>query len=215
MYRVKDLGITKMPGEGNGKSFGEFKIQHCGSSRGIISVTTPNRFVWGKMDYDVYRLEPGRCYQVRFPMDGKRRFALNLNITRNIPTEIYVELGRNAENKVVYDWGRDTCCGIFEIDSLVFDEADDGEIVVDNESPDFRLIYPHKKWLQRLFTGNDKVYHENVSFQRGVGVWNKMYAGWYFGDSVRSAYGKLSEKGIFKAEWKTEIRKGERMKFSR
>lgn len=208
MYRVKDLGITKVQDKESGKSFGEFKIQHCGSSRGVISVTTPNLFVGGKMDYDVYRLEPGKCYQVRFPMDGKWCFALNLNITRNMPTEIYVELGRNADNKVVYNWGKDTCCGVFEIDSLVFDEVNDDVIVVDNESPDFRLIYPHKKWLQRLFTRNDKEYIEHVSFPRVVGTWNKMYAGWYFGDSVRSVYGKLSEKGVFKAEWKTEIRKG-------
>ena len=206
VYRVKDLGIKRIEGVGGRKSFGEFKIQHCGNLKGVISVTTDNPFIWGKMDCQVYGLDPGKCYLIRFPVPKERRFSLNTNVSRNIPTEIYVELGRDANNGIVYEWGKDTCCGVFEIEQSVFDREDDGVILVDNESPDFRLISPDKKWLQSLLTKNDKAYVENLIFFKTTGVWTKRYAGSYFGDSVRSVYGKIVEKGTFKAEWKAKIK---------
>ena len=206
VYRVKDMDIVKVQDLGRGKAYGEFKIQHCGTRRGVVAVSTDNPFTWGKQDREVYSLEPGKCYQVRFPL-GQRgyRFALSTGVSRNIPTEMYVDLEREARNLMVPAWGRDTCCGVFEIAGSLFDREDDRVILVDNESPGFRLITSGRKWLQALLGKDDKPYVENLSFTNATGVWSKHYAGMYWGDSIRSVYGKLAEVGRFKAEWTTRI----------
>lgn len=204
VYQVKDEKIVKVHGTGQDRLLGEFKIRHCGNTKGYISILSDNPFAW-EQDCRVYRLEPGECYQFRFPI-GMGRFSVNTNISRNMPGEIFVESVVGADDEYIYEWGRDTCCGMFKISPSSFEAGNEDCIIVDNESPDFRLVGPPRKWLQRLLGKNAQLYTDVILFNQVVDSWGKAYAGRYHGDSIRSAYGKPVEKGAFKAEWSADIK---------
>jgi len=94
--------------------------------------------------------------------------------------------------------------GVWDIDSTEF-ERNSSEIVVDNDSPDFRLRIPGDKLLRR-YLYRELPYQENWQGLAPVMKrWNRMFGGTCHGILERSAYVKSAGTGSFSVEWTTNI----------
>ena len=67
VYRVKDMDIVKVQDLGGGKPMGSLRYSIAGPG-GVLSQSPRITRSPGVNRIEVYSLEPGKCYQVRFPL---------------------------------------------------------------------------------------------------------------------------------------------------
>ena len=77
----------------------------------------------------------------------------------------------------------------------------------ENDGPDFRLIAPSTKLLQRDLSRGPRYADGFYGIAPEIGRWGKIHAGSCHGEYTRSARMKTGGSGSFKAEWTAEIPK--------
>jgi len=188
-FQVEDFRFGRMKGQPY--QVAAFKIRNVGEKAGRIS----GDFGYGG-SYSLM-LQPGECKEVRWT-GNTNTFLLNLGASRNIPADMHYVDNRSQGDVM------DTLTGVFDIPASVFDLSE-GEIVVDNEDPGFRLIVPPSRKLYRCFF-EEKPYSEIYrGISRRMKRWGKVYNFNYYGKEIRSVYVKTAATGQYKAEWSAEL----------
>ena len=205
IYQVKDEKVLIYSDDVIDKCIGEFKIRNLGDVAGVVTVMC-NRNGYG-VDYFNVLLNSGECKLVRLPMTWGRAMYVSMGMSRNLPR--YIEISAAQSNGWgLYKYGvtKDSCCGVFSIGVSDF-EADGGEIIVDDESPDFSVTDLPKKWLKRLFVNSGKPVSRSMSWRdMNPDEWFRAIGNSYYGDTLRGVHYKTGGDGRCKAEWKTQLK---------
>ncbi len=185
----------------------EFKLYNPSTSGAIITAQIGtggggNRGGWGgganEDNTYYYSIPAGTAWQGRILMeDQPSNLVLNYNIAKNLPTT-----NTFSFSKIDMETD-DTTHGFVQIPVEKFSTTSKGEYIIDNESPNFRLLSSNEKTkLQELLnkeSTTDK-YH-NMQFWYAPSKWTLTAADYMYGDVARSAYYKRKGSGGNGAEW--------------
>ena len=204
IYQVKDEKVLIYSDDVVEKCIGEFKIRNLGDVAGNVTVMC-NKSGYG-VDYFNVLLNPGECKLVRLPMTWGRAMYISMGMSRNLPRYIEISAAQsNGWGLYKYGMTKDSCRGVFSIGIDDFEE-NDGEIIVDNESPDFFVTDLPKKWLKRLFANPEKPVSRSMFWRdKNPDEWLRAIGNSYYGDTLRSVYFKPGGDGRCKAAWKTRL----------
>lgn len=133
--------------------------------------------------------------------DQPSNLTLNYNIAKNLPTTTTISFSKiDMETD-------DTTHGFVQIPVEDFSRTMPGEYIVDNDSPNFRLLSSNEKTkLQELLNrqqDNDK-YH-NMQFWHAPSKWTLTAADYMYGDVAKSAYYKRKGSGANSAVWEFHV----------
>ncbi|WP_059026394.1 ABC transporter permease [Gabonibacter massiliensis] len=181
-FRVQNLKNERVEQEYGSGWMARFQIWNTGEHPGFIVYSFSH-----EGSYHLW-LQPGECKEVRLH-GSSNMFTLDLGISRNLPSVMQTtETGTT----------RDTREGIKDISPSVF-IPQNGEIIVDNEDPGFRLIFPgnnRSKFFSEKSSGGEMIL---------TGPWQKEFRGNAYGNEYKSIYLKRAGNGSCKAEWSADI----------
>ncbi len=128
--------------------------------------------------------------------------TINTNISQSLPSEFSFRFSK-VDTEV-----RDTVQGIFPVDSALFAE-DPREIVIDNESPGFRIVESNKKQkLKEWFRKEPEDKYMNYIPWFAPSKWTAVINNSFYGTPVRFAHYKSRGVGKNSVEWHAEIPEG-------
>ncbi|MFO3726787.1 golvesin C-terminal-like domain-containing protein [Butyricimonas muris] len=171
-----------------------FKVFNRGDVPGVI-VTS---------DYQGWVIPPheGREIKARNRKDAYHNyyapFYVGMPLAQNLPAMLSLEL------ESLNDVSMDTVAGVFRIDSSAFFPSKN-EIVIDNEDAGFRVVQAKGFNILSLFRGdeeNRKKYYKRFSQRE---KWLPSMNEHFYGNPIRSAYGKRAGSGEQKVEWSTVL----------
>ena len=184
-FRLQDLKVERVEREYGDGWMAHFQIWNTGKHPGFIV------YSFARNSYHLL-LQPGECKEIRV-RGSSNMFTLDLGISRNLPSVINI-----TDSGIT----QDTTEGIRDISPSVFNPKPE-EIIVDNEDPGFRLIFPENKLLDFFFSkGSDSKDHEEIL---QTGPWHKEFSDGFYGNEYKSIYTKRDGSGSCKAEWSTDI----------
>ncbi len=133
--------------------------------------------------------------------DQPSNLVLNYNIAKNLPTTNTISFSKiDMETD-------DTTHGFVQIPVEDFSTTSDGEYIIDNESPNFRLISSNDKTkLQELLNATETTdKYNNMEFWRAPSKWTLTAADYMYGDVAKSAYYKRKGSGANGAVWEFHV----------
>lgn len=143
-----------------------------------------------------------RAYNLKDVTRFSNRFSLDMPISQNLPSSIYLPL-----EKIETARGVDTVAGVFSLDSCMFFQGEKmDEIIVDNEDPGFGQIKMKKFDITSLFrkevTSCKKYNNKRYSIRD---TWEAVIDGDFYGFPVQSALFKRAGSGKQKVVWRARL----------
>lgn len=196
------------------KTMVKFKISNTEKTEGIVSVNfrlgggAGGRFggMGGSAETisKLIHLEGNQTKEVSLLLNGTPRGAeINTFTSKNIPSEIRFSLDNVEEDKKAVPFEGEK---IVDVPVRI---AEDNEIIVDNEDPDFTVSMEKETSLLRRLLAED---NENVSRYSGFSRW-RVPRNWtlttnsaFYGAYIRSAYYIRSGTGDQKVTWKVPVK---------
>ena len=176
-----------------------FKVTNDGDAEGVIKTTlTP-----GETTEKLLYLEPGQTKEA-FYLTVKEPTGINFNTlsSGNLPNQIeynFEQIGKSSAKNVVEGEA------IVE-ESLVL--VNKGEIIVDNENPNFEFTHFEevsrlRKWLKPK--GEEDFKYKGTRVWRPPLNWTATTSDEFFGEFIRSAFYIKAGDGSKEAKWKIPI----------
>ncbi|MDR1755828.1 MAG: hypothetical protein LBR65_02570 [Culturomica sp.] len=191
-----------------------FKAYNPSGVDGIITARVQNGgrasggYVWGGGPADVGDAEnfiiPARsAREIKMIRDERpNQVTINTNISQSLPSEFTFRFSK-VDTEV-----QDTTRGIFPVDSARFAE-DPREIIIDNESPGFRVVESNKKQkLKAWFRKEPEDKYMNYLPFYAPSKWTAAINNSFYGTPVRFAHYKNRGSGKNSVEWHAEIPAG-------
>lgn len=145
-------------------------------------------------------LIPGHtCKEIRADLGTRNMFALEMNLSQNLPGERTLEWTSSANIPTT----RDAKTGIWDTDSSLFIREEPG-IVVTAEDPGFIVHEKNRKGKLAAYLSTEqhgKKYHYIYDHDR----WTLVLDPQCYGDIVKSAYYKMAGTGKSQVEWKVNV----------
>lgn len=187
----------------------EFKLYNPSESDAIITATIGtggggNRGGGGSSDDNThyYHIPAGTAWQGRIlTEDQPSNLVLNYNIAKNLPTTNTISFSKiDMETD-------DTTHGFVQIPVEKFSRTLSGEYIVDNDSPNFKLVSSNDKTkLQELLNASESTdKYQNMQFWRAPSKWTLTAADYMYGDVAKSAYYKRKGSGGNTAVWEFHV----------
>ena len=179
----------------------DFKVGNFSETDGIISVIIKHDVDGFENDiiknWRSYQIKPGECKRIIVHEDAKGSIELNTNFSGNLPKTIrlHQEEASQLSGKIPKE-------GVTLLEREQFYPP--GEIIVDNEDENFRLIDSanNRLRLTDLFQKEEKGEYMVMHTNNKTNTWGlPSLLPIYYGESVRSAFTKKAGTGKFKAEW--------------
>ena len=188
VFDIRDAYYFILDNEYSGRFLHSFKVLNRGELPGILLIN----------DKPIV-IPPHEGKEVRIPMEEEDGIATIYSpLAQNFPLYFSFEPS--------FAHPKDTSGGIFDIDTSCFALGHPGEIIVDNESPGFRVIEAGGWKLASLFKPDKAdAYHNFAPHER----WYQKAEDYHYGYPIRSAYEKNGGKGEQKVEWFTPLADGE------
>lgn len=133
--------------------------------------------------------------------DQPSNLVLNYNIAKNLPTTNTISFSKiDMETD-------DTTHGFVQIPVEDFSTTMSGEYIIDNESPNFRLISSNDKTkLQEMLNRTETTdKYNNMQFWHAPSKWTLTAADYMYGDVAKSAYYKRKGSGANGAVWEFNV----------
>ena len=148
-------------------------------------------------------LEPHQTKDLSYMLDADpRMLVINTMTSQNIP-QVITHAMQNIEE--------DPAAVAFEGEVILENpvtKQQPGEIIVDNEDPQFEMTYNDKvslleKWLIKENSENQK--YSGMNYWRPPLNWTAVRNSDFFGDYIRSAYYIKAGDGSMKAKWNVPV----------
>jgi ABC-type transport system involved in multi-copper enzyme maturation permease subunit len=197
------------------KTMVKFKVTNTENTEGIIRIEFrigdgggPGRFMGGGSNTEtvtkLIQLDANQTKEISYLLDGNPRgMSVNTLTSRNIPSEMRLQLGNIEEDKKAVP---------FEGEKIVDKPvtlAEEGEIILDNEDKGFRIEQSTEtSLLQKLLIKEENSGEKYVGFSswRAPRDWRATTSSNFFGKFIRSAYYIRSGDGSKKAIWNIPLK---------
>lgn len=197
------------------KTMIKFKITNAESTEGIVIVQFrlgggggpgSGRFMGGNAETidKLVSLDGKQTKEVSYLLDGTpRSVTLNTLASRNIPSEIRIQLDNIEEDKKATPFEGE------RITDIPVRMAEAGESICDNEDPNFRFTQTTDySLLQRILLKEDLSAEKYIGFNtwHAPRTWRATTNSSFFGEFIRSAHYIRSGDGKKKAIWNIPIK---------
>lgn len=192
------------------KTMVKFKISNTEATEGIVSVEfrTGGGFGPGSQNSSdnitkLVQLDGNQTKEVSFLLSGTPRGGtINTLVSRNLPSEIRLELDNIQEDKKAVPFEGET---IVEVPVRI---AEDNEIILDNEDPGFVITEnTETSLLKKLLTKEDasREKYSGMNNWQPPRSWTLTTNSSFYGAYIRSAYYVRSGSGDQVARWNVPV----------
>lgn len=203
-YEVKDaMGVVYLI---------KFKVTNTENTNGIINASIRSgsggrRFGSSSSEEErIYEIGPNETKEIAIMMyDAPRMVTLSTVISKNIPATLsYFMRGAETNGKYLKAEEYD------KVVELPVAYTQPGEIVVDNESDDFKIISHMavsriKKYIDSFKTDTEEDDYVSINRRRAPSRWQAVTQSSLYGEFIRSAYYVRGGSGDQIAQWQAAI----------
>lgn len=196
-FVVKDVSVCRIVDDKD-KFMAKFKVWNRGNADGIITVEG--------CEYDP-EMRTNRVFMKNYEIKAGESKAFRFPVPK-YPLHLWTNFSRNLPDYYTFPGSRDQVTGgegIDRIDTSCF-KSFAGEILVDNDSPGFKIIDNDAAFFQWRKQGKkDPVDLLYGAFAYPV-KWTLCVTDKAYGDEIRSLYCKSTGKGKTRVEWSAVVK---------